>query len=117
MREMEKVLKMRIVVPKDLTSTEFSIDELRTMTEEYVEKITRATLRIDGSALCEPASTQIYRTTSACANRVDFCLGRLLGRRRGNQHIHAKEEYGWNLNECWLAIDVYTEGVSETAGG
>jgi pyridoxine 5'-phosphate synthase PdxJ len=106
MSEMNRILKLRIVIPKDVASEGFDVDEARVAIEESVEKIVKRTMRIDDSVLCESAANQIYRTTTAFAERVDFCLGRL----GDGRHVHGEEEYGRNMSEYWYSVEVYAEG-------
>jgi hypothetical protein len=105
----EGLVRLKIVVPKDVASNDFDVDEARVAVEEAVEGIVKRAMRIDDSELCEPATTQIYRTTEAFCNRIDFCLGRL----GDNRHVHAKEEYGGNLNEYWYSVEVFAEVFAE----
>jgi hypothetical protein len=99
------LVKLKIVVPKDVLNNDFDVDEARVVVEEAVEAIVKRTMRIDDSDPCEPASTTIYRTTEAFAMRCDFCLGRL----SDGSHLHAKEEYGGNMNEYWYSVEVFAE--------
>jgi hypothetical protein len=104
----EKILKLRVELPKSRVSEGFDVDEVRIKIEESVEQVIKAAIGLDDSDRCESASNQIYRTMTAAAYRIDFCLGLC-----GHTHVHAIEEYGWDTVGYWHNIDVYFEEVKE----
>jgi hypothetical protein len=104
----KRVLKLRVELPNSAVREGFDVDEVRVHIEESVERIIKAAIGLDDSELCEPAANNIYRTTTAAAYRVDYCLGRT-----GDIHVHAKEEYGWDVTCHWYNLDVYFEEGSE----
>ena len=104
----EKILKLRVELPRSAVAKEFDVDDVRVNIEEAVERI-MAAISLDDSDLCESTANQIYRTTTAAAYRVDFCLGRFGDSHA--RHVHVREEYGWDTSTYWYYLEAYFEGV------
>jgi len=109
MSEKESLVELQIKIPKDVISDEFDVEEVRIAVEEAVEELIKKAMSVDDSEPCESVSTTIYRTNTAFAERVDFCLGRL----GDGRHVHAEEEYGSNLNEYWYYLEAFAKSVEE----
>jgi hypothetical protein len=103
------LVRLKVVIPRDVIREDFDVDEARVLIEELAEELLKKITDVDDSHMCESAATTIYQTTTAWAERVDFCLGRLDSR----QHIHGYEEYGGNLNEVWWAVEIFVQQVEE----
>jgi hypothetical protein len=103
----DRILSLRVVVPKDATAEGFGVDDVRAAAEEAAERVVRKAQRIDDSEPCGPAANTMYRTTAAWAEGVDFCIGRL----PQGPHVHGREEYGGDMSEYWCSIDVRTEAA------
>jgi hypothetical protein len=101
----DMLVKLNVTIPLDALKTDFDADQSRVIIDELVEKLVKTVVNVDDSIMCEPASTTIYRTTSAWAERLDYCLGVLDDKR----HIHAVTEYGRNMNELWYNVKVFAE--------
>jgi hypothetical protein len=105
----EIILQAEIQIPVGAIGEDFDVEEVRIKFEEFVEALTKMIKTIDDKDMCGSASTQIYRTTTAWAERIDYCLGRV----GDGSHIHAVEEYGRNMNEYWLNTEVFVATIEE----
>jgi hypothetical protein len=107
-KEKRLIATVDVVVPASTKVDD--ADELRIQVEKFVEKLVKTLFtEIDESRFCEAVWTEVYRTTTAWAERGDYCLGRL----SSDAHVHASEAYGRNLNEFWANVQIFVEPVEE----
>jgi hypothetical protein len=109
----DMLVKLSVTIPLDVAAFNVDADEARVIIEEFLEEFLKKTVGADDSSACEPASTTIYRTSSAWAERLDYCLGVLADKR----HVHAVTEYGRNMNELWYTVKVFAEPATEDEAG
>jgi hypothetical protein len=104
-KEKRLIATVDVAIPLSAIGDGFDADEARIAVEEFTEKLVKTLFeKIDESRFCEPAWTEMYRTTQAWCESGNYCLGKT-----EQSHIHADETYGRNLNEFWVNMQVFID--------